>query len=179
MANEPTRTLIEASIAHYASSRAHMDETAQLVEQSYEALRSSRVLLERTRPIRLTDLVAGWSAQARTVLFVDDDDLVRDAVSKMIEGHGLRALAAKSAAEALGIIVRQRVDVLFTDIVMPEQNGIELAKQAKELRPDIKLMFITGYASWASDAIPLGPLLFKPLRAHRIEAALGELASGG
>ena len=179
MASRALGCLVSSSIDLHARSLTRVDETAQLIEQSRKAVMNSRVLLERTHPIRLTDLVAGRSAQAHTVLFVDDDDLVRDAVSKIIEGHGLRALAAKSAAEALGIIVRQPVDVLFTDIVMPELNGIELAKQAKKLRPDIKLMFITGYASWASDAIPLGPLLFKPLRAHQIERSLGELAFGG
>jgi PleD family two-component response regulator len=121
-----------------ARSRARMEWTARLIEQSREALESSRVLLEHTHPIRLSDLVARRSAQACTVLFVDDDDLVRRAVSGIIEGNGLRALAAQSAAEALGIIVRQHVDVLFTDIVMPERDGIELAKEAKKLRPDLR-----------------------------------------
>jgi CheY-like chemotaxis protein len=87
-----------------------------------------------------------------------------------------RALAAKSATEALGIIVQQHVDVLFTDIVIPERDGIELA--AKKLRPYLKLMFITGYVSRASEVMLLGPLLFKPLRVHQIEAALGDLAPG-
>jgi hypothetical protein len=73
--------------------------TARLIEESREALESSRVLLEHTHPIRPADLVARWSAQARTILFVDDDDLVRRAVSEIIEGNGLRALAAKSATE--------------------------------------------------------------------------------
>ena len=163
----------------YARSRARMEWTARLIEESRQALESSRVLLEHTRPISLTDLVARWSAQARTVLFVDDDDLVRRVVSGIIEGNGLRALAAKSATEALGIIVQQHVDVLFTDIVMPERDGVELAKEAKTLRPDLKRMFITGYVSQASDAMLLGPLLFKPLRAHQIEAALDDLAHGG
>jgi ActR/RegA family two-component response regulator len=107
---------------------------------------------------------------ARTVLFVDDDDFVRDAVSRIIEGKGFRAVAAKSASDALSIIAQQHVDVL-----LPDQDGVELAKIAKMLRPDIKLMFITGYLSRASEAVLLGPLLFKPLRAHQIEAALGQL----
>jgi len=180
MAKKPRARLLVADAEELcASSQAHMRFTAHLIKQSHEALESSRTLLERTHLIRHTNLVASWSAQARTVLFVDDDDLVRDVVSKIIEGNGLRALAANSAAEAISIIVQQPVDVLFTDIVMPERDGIELAKQAKKLRPDIKLMFITGYVARAADATLLGPLLFKPLRAHQIEAALNDLACGG
>src|SRR5215469_2131324 len=91
MADEPDRTLIKASMAHYASSHGYMDEANQLIKQSRKAVRSSRELLERTRPIDFSDLVARWSARARTILFVDDDDLVRDSVSKIIEGDGLRA----------------------------------------------------------------------------------------
>src|SRR5579864_6715009 len=113
--------------------------------------------------------------QPLTVLFVDDDDLVRHAVTKIIEGKGFSVLAAQSASDALSIIARQHVDVLFTDIVMPDRDGVELAKIAKMIRPDIKVMFITGYLSRASEAILLGPLLFKPLRAHQIETALGQL----
>jgi two-component system cell cycle response regulator CpdR len=113
--------------------------------------------------------------EAPTVLFVDDDDLVRDAMSKIIEGKGFRALSAKTASDALATIVQQQVDILFTDIVMPDRDGVELAQMAKLLRPDIKLMFITGYLSRASEAMLLGPLLFKPLRAHQIEAELAKL----
>ncbi len=113
--------------------------------------------------------------QPLTVLFVDDDDLVRHAVTKIIEGKGFSVVAAKSAGDALSIIAQQHVDVLFTDIVMPDRDGVELAKIAKMIRPDLKVMFITGYVSRASEAMLLGPLLFKPLRAHQIEAALGQL----
>jgi two-component system cell cycle response regulator CpdR len=179
MTKEPWDWLLMTDAgALYARSLASMEWTARLIEQSRAALESSRVLLDRTSPICLTDLVARWPAQAGTVLFVDDDDLARHAVSTIIEGSGHRVLAARSADEALGVIARQHVDVLFTDIVMPERDGIELAKQAKELCPDIKLMFITGYDARASDAMHMGPLLFKPLRAHQIEAALADLARG-
>jgi two-component system, cell cycle response regulator CpdR len=180
MAEEPWDWLLMTDAEElHARSRARMELTERLIEQSREVLESSRALLDRTRPIRPSDLLAAWPARAGTVLLVDDDDLARHAVSAIIEGSGHRVIATRSADEALGIIARQHVDVLFTDIVMPERDGIELAKQAKKQCPDIKLMFITGYDARASDAIPMRPLLFKPLHAHQIEAALGDLARGG
>jgi YesN/AraC family two-component response regulator len=113
--------------------------------------------------------------QAFTVLLVDDDSLVRDTIVAIIETKGLRVLAADSAIEAMRILAQEHVDVLFTDIVMPDQNGIELAKEARKLRPNLQIMFATGYFSRAAAASQLGKLLFKPMRAHEIEAALDEL----
>jgi YesN/AraC family two-component response regulator len=113
--------------------------------------------------------------QAFTVLLVDDDSLVRDTIVTIIETKGLRVLAADSAIEAMRILAQEHVDVLFTDIVMPDQNGIELAKEARKLRPNLQIMFATGYFSRAAAASQLGKLLFKPMRAHEIEAALDEV----
>jgi DNA-binding NtrC family response regulator len=113
-------------------------------------------------------------AQAFTVLFVDDDDLVRPALVELLKTRGFRVLSASSAIEAMRVLAQEHVDVLFTDVVMPDQDGIELAKQAKRLRPDLRILFATGYFSRAASAEALGRLLFKPLRAHEIEAALDD-----
>jgi YesN/AraC family two-component response regulator len=113
--------------------------------------------------------------QGFTVLLVDDDRLVRDTIVAIIETKGLRVLAADSAIEAMRILAQEHVDVLFTDIVMPDQNGIELAKEARKLRPNLQIMFATGYFSRAAAASQLGKLLFKPMRAHEIDAALDEV----
>jgi len=58
MADEPTTALIKASVSHYESSRAHVDVTERLIEQSRKAVRSSRDLLDRTHPISFSDPVA-------------------------------------------------------------------------------------------------------------------------
>jgi DNA-binding NtrC family response regulator len=113
-------------------------------------------------------------AQAFTVLLFDDDHLVRDTIVGIIEAKGIRVLAAENAVQAMHILAQEHVDVLFTDIVMPDQNGLELATQAKKPRPNLQIMFATGYFSRAAAASQLGKLLFKPMRAHEIEAALDE-----
>lgn len=114
-------------------------------------------------------------AQAFTVLIVDDDPLVRGSVVAIIEAKGFRVLAAESAVEAMRILAQKHVDVLFTDIVMPGPDGIELARAAKGLQPGIQIMFSTGYFSRAAEALRVGKLLTKPMRAAQIETALREV----
>jgi two-component system, cell cycle response regulator CpdR len=114
-------------------------------------------------------------AQAFTILLVDDDDLVRAPLAALLKLHGVRVLTATSAIEAIRILGQERADVLFTDIVMPDQDGIELAKHAKALQPHLRIMFATGYFSRAASAEQLGKLLFKPLRADEVQAALDDV----
>ena len=109
-------------------------------------------------------------ATSYTILFVEDDGGVRDATAEILSAHGFRMLVAAGAHDALRLIAENHVDVLFTDIVMPEMNGIELARKARLHQPDLKLIFITGYYSRAAEAMQLGKLLYKPLRAAEIEA---------
>jgi YesN/AraC family two-component response regulator len=110
-----------------------------------------------------------------TVLLVDDDPLVRESIFGIIEAKGFRVLEAGSAIAAMRVLAQVHVDVLFTDIVMPDQNGIELAREAKKLRPNLQVIFASGYYSRAAEAVLLGKLLFKPMRAGQIEAALDEV----
>jgi CheY-like chemotaxis protein len=117
-------------------------------------------------------------AQTLTVLVVDDDPLVRDSVVGIIEAQGFRVLAAESAVEAIRVLAQEDVHLLFTDIVMPVQDGIELAREAKKLRPDLRVLFATGYFSRADEAIGLGELLFKPMRAGQIETAVAQALRG-
>ncbi len=110
-----------------------------------------------------------------TVLFVEDDVGVRESTSAILALHGVRLFVAKDGYEALDILAQEHVDVLFTDIVMPDLDGIELAKQALARQPDLKVLFMTAYYSRAGEAQRLGKLLFKPLRMREIEAELDEL----
>ena len=114
-------------------------------------------------------------AKVFTVLFVEDDSLVRESVAFLLSQKGFHVLAASNGYDALEILAQQHVDVLFTDIVMPGLNGVDLARQAKFLRPNLKIMFATGYSSRSAEAMRLGTLLFKPMRAQQIETELRQL----
>src|ERR1700719_2475563 len=97
-------------------------------------------------------------AQSLSILLVDDDAAVRDVVMQMLSEKGFGALTAGDAHEAIRILTERPVDLLFTDIIMPGMDGVQLAKQARLMRPGIKVLFATGYAQKAveRDAIRHG-----------------------
>jgi len=115
-------------------------------------------------------------AKSLTILFVDDDDEVRAPLAAQVRIDGFRVLEARNTPEALRVLSQEHIDVLFTDVVMPEPDGIELAERARHLQPHIRVIFATGYLLRAATADKMGKLLFKPVRAKDILGALGELA---
>jgi CheY-like chemotaxis protein len=97
-----------------------------------------------------------------TVLVVDDDPDVRQYATSVLDEAGYRVLAAADGESALAVLERDSsIDVLFTDVVMPGMNGFELARAATAQRPDLKVLFASGYAT---DLTPAGRLLKKPYR---------------
>jgi two-component system, cell cycle response regulator CpdR len=113
-----------------------------------------------------------------TVLLVDDDAVVRESMGHLLGSLGFCVLAAQNSHEAMRRLAQIQVDVLLADIVMPDLNGIELAKRAKLYQPEIKVVFMTGYYSRAAEAESLGKLLFKPVRGAEIETELRNLLAG-
>ncbi|BCJ91111.1 histidine kinase [Terrihabitans soli] len=85
--------------------------------------------------------------QAGTVLIVDDDEQVMNVAVEMFASLGYDVLTANDATEAVDILMRDRkIDVLFSDVVMPRgMNGIELAREARMMRPDMKIILASGY----------------------------------
>ncbi len=88
-------------------------------------------------------------AVAGTVLVVEDDEGVRRSAVKALERLGCVVLAASSSLEALELIESsdRPPDLVFTDVVMPGLTGPDLAARLKELHPDVKVLFTTGYTS--------------------------------
>jgi CheY-like chemotaxis protein len=82
-----------------------------------------------------------------SILIVEDDALVREYVVAQISRLGYDTLAASNGAEALAIINGpERVDLLFTDVIMPgSMNGRQLAIEAQKRRPELKVLFTSGY----------------------------------
>ena len=84
--------------------------------------------------------------QQELILVVDDEDLVREFSVEALKDLGYRVLEASSAQSALTMIIeRPDIDLLFTDIVMPEMNGRKLADLVKDKRPDLPIIYTTGY----------------------------------
>jgi PAS domain S-box-containing protein len=82
-----------------------------------------------------------------TVLLVEDDKAVRDFVGEVLRNSGWTVVTAATPAEALAMAARQalHLDVLVTDVVMPGMNGGELADRLLDLRPQLRVLFISGY----------------------------------
>jgi PAS domain S-box-containing protein len=86
-------------------------------------------------------------ASGETVLVVEDEPVVRSVITEMLEDQGYRVLEAVDGPSGLHILRHdERIDLLVTDVGLPGMNGRELGDQARELRPSLKILFITGYA---------------------------------
>jgi CheY-like chemotaxis protein len=113
-------------------------------------------------------------AHLLTVLVVEDESSVRDLVTRMLVEKGFAVLTASDAYEALRILAERHVDLLFADIVMPGMDGVQLAKQAKLMRPGLKVLFATGYAHKVTErgAMQVGRVLYKPVRQAELVGAV-------
>jgi CheY-like chemotaxis protein len=84
---------------------------------------------------------------SETILLVEDDDEVRSVATRILRRNGYRVLEAGNGADALRVCEEEDepVDLIVTDIVMPEMNGPELAEKIREKQPDARILFTSGY----------------------------------
>ena len=83
------------------------------------------------------------------ILLAEDDGDMRRFLTKALENAGYSVTAFDNGLSAYERLREEPFNLLLTDIVMPEMDGIELARKAAELDPDLKIMFITGFAAVA------------------------------
>lgn len=81
------------------------------------------------------------------ILAVDDESIILDSFRKILVVAGYSIDTVENGREALGLIRKRDYDFVFTDLKMPEMDGLEVTKAVKHLRPDIDVIVITGYAS--------------------------------
>jgi PAS domain S-box-containing protein len=87
------------------------------------------------------------AATGETVLVVEDEPVVRGVIIEMLHDQGYRVLEAVDGPSGLRLLrLNERIDLLVTDVGLPGMNGRQLADQARETRPGLKILFITGYA---------------------------------
>ena len=100
------------------------------------------------------------------ILLAEDDDVMRVYLVRALQRSGYAVFAVDRGTAALAEIERgERFDLLLTDIVMPEMDGIELAQKASVIVPDMRVMFITGFSAVtlrAGEAMPQAKVLSKP-----------------
>ena len=83
------------------------------------------------------------------ILLAEDDDDMRRFLVRALEAAGHETVAFDNGLSAYNRLCEEPFTLLLTDIVMPEMDGIELARRATELDPELKVMFITGFAAVA------------------------------
>ena len=99
------------------------------------------------------------------ILLAEDEDAMRTYLARALENAGYSVVAVDRGTAAVPLLERERFDLLLSDIVMPEMDGIELAQRCAEISPETKVMFITGFAAVtlkASREAPQAKVLSKP-----------------
>ena len=108
-----------------------------------------------------------------TILVVDDNADVREVAVSGLENLGYRMLTAENGPAALEMLGRaEPVDLLLVDMAMPGMNGVELIRKARERRPSLRAMLVTGYAPFSPAQGDL--VLQKPYRLDRLAASVAE-----
>jgi CheY-like chemotaxis protein len=129
---------------------------------------------------RLASVKVTGDALSGSILLVDDDDDVRSALADMLAARGHKVSQARDGSEALAEVTETRFDLLLLDFAMPGMNGAEVARQALERSPGLKLLFITGYSdSEAIDEAVAGGarVLKKPIGSGELASAVDAMLS--
>ncbi len=150
--------------------------------------RVSRPTAEEGKEKRMGRQSAGVGGAGSTILVVEDEDVVRSLVRKVLERRGFAVLDAATGTEALRIMEdpERVIDLLFTDVVMPDMNGRDVVEAARRLRPDLAVLYTSGYAETViahqgklEDGIHFLEKPFTPdALAEKVEEALRLTSSG-
>jgi len=145
-----------------------------------------RIHLPRVASLNATQLdgtpaVARQRSGIETVLLVEDEDMVRKVVRRTLLAHGYRVIEAANGKEALALALEDpaRISLVLTDVMMPQMGGPELARCLWGSLPDLKIIFLSGYAPDTmspESAVPPGAILIeKPFTIEKLVAKVREV----
>jgi len=89
----------------------------------------------------------------KTVLIIDDEQLMRDTVALMLERDGYTCLSAASADDGVAMMAANQVSVALVDVVLPGKNGLELAIELNQKWPTVPIVLMSGRVSTEADSI--------------------------
>ncbi len=115
------------------------------------------------------------------ILLAEDDAAMRQYLERALEKSGYQVVAVDRGTAAIPHLEAGGFDLLLTDIVMPEMDGIELAQKAASIAPDIRVMFITGFSAVslrAGQAVPNSRVLSKPFHLRDLVMEVDRIFQG-
>jgi CheY-like chemotaxis protein len=127
---------------------------------------------------------AGEFRGTETVLVVEDEEGVRNLTREILADYGYTVLTAAAPSEALALVARHPgpIDLLVTDVIMPEMSGLDLAQRLQAERAGLRVLYMSGYVEHpALDQAALDPeaaLLLKPFTAEALAAQVREALGG-
>ncbi len=116
------------------------------------------------------------------ILLAEDDQVMREYLTRALERAGYAVAAVDRGTAAIPLLETEPFDLLLTDIVMPEMDGIELARRAAEMVPGLRVMFITGFAAVTLKAgreMPNARVLSKPFHLRDLVAEVDRVFEMG
>jgi PAS domain S-box-containing protein len=111
----------------------------------------------------------------RTVLVVDDEDLVRTVVARMIEDLGYAALTAADGPTGIEMLDREAVDAVLVDLTMPRMNGADVIAAMRAKKPELRIVLCTGFDRERRGPVKADAYLPKPFRIEALETTLAKL----
>jgi two-component system cell cycle sensor histidine kinase/response regulator CckA len=139
-----------------------------------------RVMTERTNETFKEKPEATFDQSNETILLVEDEEMVRKLAHDILQTGGFRVLVANGGEEALEACKTHKgvINLMLTDVVMPGMNGTKVAQSARSYRPDMQVLFMSGYTD---DAIihhgvldPRSDFIEKPFTAHALISKVRE-----
>lgn len=119
------------------------------IESKPNAGTSVQIYLPRTRESDREKLPASCSVEmpqgTETIMVVDDNQDVRNSASSLLRSLGYKVIAADHGRSALHLLQTEKISLLFSDVMMPQLSGFELANVARQLQPRIRVLLTTGY----------------------------------
>ena len=114
------------------------------------------------------------TAGTERILVIDDDDDVREVMTAILSNIGYQLQTASNGAEGLRLVEEWRPDLVVLDFSMPGMNGAEVALKSRQQQPDLRILFVSGYADSSALEAAVGgtPLLHKPFRPADLAAAV-------
>src|SRR5204863_2123086 len=115
------------------------------------------------------------TAGLRTVLVIDDEDLVRDVVARMVQDLGYAALTAADGKTGLHLVETRQVDAVLVDLTMPQMSGADVVTALRQRRPELPVVVCSGYDRDSRGPIQADAYLAKPFRIDALERTLAKL----